>query len=65
MNKRYVVVEGSQSSHCCFDATVVDTSKPFKHDAARFEQVCECFEIEDAEKIAEALNRSCEDRAGS
>ena len=24
---RYQVVEDSQSGHCCFDATVVDTSK--------------------------------------
>ncbi len=25
---RYLVVEGSQSSHCCFGVTVVDTTRP-------------------------------------
>jgi len=25
---RYQVIRGSESGHCCFEATVVDTSKP-------------------------------------
>ena len=54
---RYVVIEKSQSSHCCFEATVVDTHKPSPYNEGQFEQVCECFDIEDAERVAEALNR--------
>jgi hypothetical protein len=57
---RYRVVEGSQSAHCCFEATVVDTTRPLmvagEHYLGRFEEVCECFEVEDAELIAAALN---------
>lgn len=57
---RYVVVGGSESGHCCFEATVVDTSSPLmiggKHYNGRFMAVCECFWTEDAEKIAAALN---------
>ena len=54
---RYKVVEGSQSCHCCFDATVVDTTKPTMI-GPQFESVCECFNEEEANLIAESLNRS-------
>lgn len=47
----YIVIEGSKSGHCCFDFTVVDTTK-------KNESVCECFDREDAELIAEALNKT-------
>jgi hypothetical protein len=53
--KRYRVIAGSQSGHCCFDATVVDTTKPIPQ-SDRFEEVCECFEVEQATLIANALN---------
>lgn len=60
MDKRYKVVPGSQSRHCCFEATVVDTTKPVmindEHYNGEFEPVCECFWPEDAEMIANALN---------
>lgn len=60
MNDRYLVVEGSQSGHCCFDFTVVDSSEPLmlngEHYKNRFKQVCECFYEEDARMIADALN---------
>ncbi len=52
---RYVAIAGSGHA-CCFDASVVDTSKP-KHSEGEYETVCECFEIADAEQIAAALNR--------
>lgn len=59
---RYKVVGGSQSAHCCFTATVVDTYNPViidgEHYENQFAQVCECFDLEDAEKIADALNAS-------
>lgn len=58
--ERYQVIEGSQSVHCCFVATVVDTDKPHmiggKQYNDQFESVCECFDIEDAKRIASALN---------
>jgi hypothetical protein len=57
---RYAVVGGSQSSHCCFAATVVDTAKPVmihgEHYNGQFEAVCECFDDADADMIAAALN---------
>lgn len=60
MNDRYQVVQGSQSCHCCFDATVVDTTKKViingKWYNGQYESVCECFDEEQARKIAEALN---------
>lgn len=54
-SKRYQVRDGSESSHCCFLATVVDTTKPYGN-ARRHETVCECFEYEHAQMIADALN---------
>lgn len=57
---RYKVVEGSQSCHCCFDATVVDTTRPVwingEQYQDQFESVCESFEKDDAIRICEALN---------
>lgn len=60
MDARYIVVKGSQTGHCCFDATVVDTTRPEmiggKQYQGQFEPVCECFETSDADRIAAALN---------
>lgn len=57
---RFKVIDGSQSCHCCFEFTVVDTSKPVmiggKHYEGQFEPICECFERADADLIASALN---------
>lgn len=62
-DSRYKVVEGSQSGHCCFDFTVVDTSQivmiggvPYPAVNPHFEAVCETFTREDADLIAKALN---------
>ena len=52
MSERYKAVEGSESGHCCFDATVVDTQAP----NPLFCWVCECFDMGNAQKIADALN---------
>lgn len=61
--ERYKVVDGSQSMHCCFEATVVDTSRPVmiggKHYNNEYESVCECFDVAEAESICSALNK-CE-----
>lgn len=60
MSARYRVVEGSQSCHCCFDATVVDTTRPImvggRHFNNEYKEVCECLDIEDAQTIVDALN---------
>ncbi len=61
MSERYKVVDGSESAHCCFEATVVDTTKPLmiggEHYNNRYVEVCECFSIEEANLIANALNQ--------
>lgn len=53
------------SADCCFDATVVDTTKPEIIGGQRYkgidgqlyyEIVCECFSLEDAQLICDALN---------
>jgi hypothetical protein len=54
---RYKVVEGSQSYHCCFEYTVVDTSNITILDKDG-SPVCETFELWQAEMIADALNIS-------
>lgn len=57
---RYKVVEGSQSAHCCFEATVVDTTKPVmiggEHYEGQFDPICECFDRSDADAICAAMN---------
>lgn len=53
---RYQVIPESQSGHCCFVATVVDTAKPLEWPNGEFEIVCECFTTGQAESVARALN---------
>lgn len=65
---RYQIYKGSISDHCCFEATVVDTTKPIVFDGKHFqdsdknggqyhyEPLCECFDVFAAEKICAALN---------
>lgn len=61
---RYKVVEGSQSAHCCFDFTVVDTANPemvggkqwVGVNGPQFVSMCECFYRLDADRICAALN---------
>lgn len=63
--ERFKVVKGSESAHCCFTATVVDTNKPtlvrgepfIFNGQPIFDEVCECFELKDAETICKALNK--------
>ncbi|MCP4377696.1 MAG: hypothetical protein GY794_16160 [bacterium] len=67
---RYKVLDGSESGHCCFEATVVDTTKllsdlmqnghPYEGSDGepKCESVCECFDRDDAEQICAALNRT-------
>jgi hypothetical protein len=55
--KRYQVIEESESAHCCFEATVVDTHKPHEMLKGKFHWVCECFDLADAKLICDALNK--------
>lgn len=64
MNKRYVVVDGSESGHCCFDASVLDTHNPDTHIHKNGTIVCECFERDDADRIAAALEVAHEASGG-
>lgn len=52
---RFKIIEGSQSGHCCFEYTIVDTEKPTIVNG-KDDSVCECFEKEQAELICKALN---------
>lgn len=54
--ERYAVVLGSQTAHCCFEATVVDTHERSSIFPDQFIPICECFNVEDAQLIANALN---------
>lgn len=59
--ERYKVVTGSQSCHCCFSATIVDTTKPLEkyegfENLPEFDSVCECFDMETAEALCKSLN---------
>lgn len=65
MTERYKVVEGSQSIHCCFDYTIVDTTKPEMiggtqyrddNDELQWVEICECFDEKSANLICKALN---------
>lgn len=57
---RYKVVKGSQTAHCCFEATVVDMTLPImiggKHYKERYEAICECMDYSEAKRIAQAMN---------
>lgn len=54
MGDRYIIKDGSESRHCCFNATVLDTRH--KHENGDYNTVCECFNKDDAEIITKALN---------
>lgn len=65
VTKRFQIIDRSVSEHCCFEFTVVDMTKPdmigdkqFIHPkhGPQFESICECFEKEAAEWVANALN---------
>lgn len=48
MSEQYEWVDGSDSGHCCFEATVRDMETQ--------EHLCECFEVNDAQLIIIAVN---------
>ena len=56
MPERYITVDGSDSGHCCFEATVIDTKKLSPDGAEQQYNVCECLWEADATTICAALN---------
>lgn len=64
---RYEVIPESNSGHCCFDASVVDTTRPLLIGGIqlkdgcgnlRHKAICECFDVADAERICTLLNEA-------
>jgi hypothetical protein len=60
MADRYKIVDESQSVHCCFSKTVVDTTRPVmihgEHHDDKYEAMCECIDEDAAPVICDALN---------
>ena len=54
---KYKVINGSESGHCCFEATVVSVE-----DNGTTDTVCECFSSVVADMICEALNKDEDDK---
>lgn len=61
---RYVVKKGSNSGHCCFVYSVMDSFRKVieRADGGKDspEAVCECFYEKEANMIADALNRAAD-----
>lgn len=61
MSDRFIVINGSETGHCCFVASVIDTASgfvksPFDGREIWNKCVCECMNREDAICIAMLLN---------
>lgn len=58
VKNRYKIVDGSQSCHCCFEKTIIDTENPviIIGNHRGYAIVCECLDSGYAELICEALN---------
>ena len=54
--KRFHAVEGSDTGHCCFEASVVERVKTGRYISDE-RTVAECFDVASAEMIADALNQ--------
>ena len=64
MKDKYKLIKESDSGHCCFVASVIDMTKPHYHcddineelEPLSYDCVCECFSVENAQKVCDALN---------
>lgn len=52
--ERFVLKDGSETGHCCFQLSIIDVTKPNL-------PVCECFNREDADAILAALRQGQQD----
>lgn len=64
MSERYKAVEGSDTEHYGMGATVIDTHTPRMGYEGKFDWVCQCFSMETAQKIADALNAARRKQGG-
>ena len=57
---RYKVINDSDSAHCCFEASVIDTQTPTISSPGitikDYTSICECMDIAQAHFIAKILN---------
>ena len=60
MRMRYKIRQGSQSAHCCFAFTIVDSENPEgfvdQYGYRHYDVICEAFEQSEAELVCAALN---------
>jgi len=58
---RYKAVPATNHT-CCYEAAVADTTSPYEYALGRpgmeFNTICECPTMEQAEQIADALNKA-------
>ena len=62
---RYILIEKSVTSHCCFKYTIIDTKEGFKSFGVEFDCdwnriMCETFDKIEAIEICVALNKYLE-----
>lgn len=61
MVSNYVLVNKSESGHCCFRATILKLNKSSfideDGDWINAENICECFSVDQAKKILDLLER--------
>ena len=62
MKNRYVVIEGSESNHCCFSFSIIDTTGQ-SEDSQNI--LAECFFEKDAKLICDLLNKNEESKNGT
>ena len=58
VDDRFIILEDSDSGHCCFEYSILDTKKTNEVWLKKHESICETFDIESAESICKALNWS-------
>jgi hypothetical protein len=56
MSGKYKIVDGSETGHCCFEASMIDTSQPENHSRSKFACVGEFFERGAADEICRQAN---------
>lgn len=61
-SNRYEVRLGSESCHCCFEATIVDRTQPIMIDGEHYNDsyvsVCECLDEGVAHSLCRLLNET-------
>ena len=53
---RFIILNDSNSGHCCFEYSILDTEKIDEAWPEKYESICETFDIHSAKTICNALN---------